>query len=220
MTTIKPASPSLLADQVFEAIREQIMNGAMPAGSRLRVRDLAAQVGTSVMPVREAIGRLEEAGLAERSPHRGAVVRALTLRELRDVYAVRTVLEVEATRLAVGRLTEGGLGEMEAARDALVRAVDRADPVAAIDGDERLLRALYGFADNPVLLETVEGLWRRCRAYKVVGARRALAEDDRSLWSFPAELVEAARRGDADAAVGVAVASLAAAAARIEVTLV
>jgi DNA-binding GntR family transcriptional regulator len=53
------AEPTLLTDQVYAAIHEAIMNGELPAGSRLRVRDLAAQVGTSVLPVREAIRRLE-----------------------------------------------------------------------------------------------------------------------------------------------------------------
>ena len=69
------AEPSLVADKVFTAIHEAIMSGELPAGARLRVRDLALQVGTSVMPVREAIRRLEEAGLAERVPHKGAVVK-------------------------------------------------------------------------------------------------------------------------------------------------
>ena len=66
--------PSLLTDQVFSAIHEAIMSGGIPAGARLRIRDLAAQLGTSPMPVREAIGRLEQAGLAQRVPHKGAVV--------------------------------------------------------------------------------------------------------------------------------------------------
>ena len=79
-------------------IHEAIMNGDLPAGSRLKVRDLAEQVGTSVLPVREAIRRLEEAGLAERSPHKGAVVKDLTLEELVHVYDVRRLLEVEAAR--------------------------------------------------------------------------------------------------------------------------
>ena len=87
------AEPSLLTDQVYAMIREAILKGEMPAGTRLRIRDLAAQVGTSVMPVREAIRRLEEAGLAERSPHKGAVVRGLTLAELVHVYDVRRLLE-------------------------------------------------------------------------------------------------------------------------------
>ena len=56
------AEPTLPTDQVYAATHEAIMNGELPAGSRLRVQDLAAQVGTSVLPVREAIRRLEEAG--------------------------------------------------------------------------------------------------------------------------------------------------------------
>ncbi|MEN0137043.1 MAG: GntR family transcriptional regulator, partial [Rhodococcus sp. (in: high G+C Gram-positive bacteria)] len=51
----KRAEPTLLTDQVYSMIHESIMNGDLPAGARLRVRDLAEQVGTSVMPVREAI---------------------------------------------------------------------------------------------------------------------------------------------------------------------
>src|SRR3954447_20082155 len=75
------------------------MSGELPAGARLRVRDLALQVGTSVMPVREAIRRLEEAGLAERVPHKGAVVKRLTLTELEHVYDVRILLETAAAGL-------------------------------------------------------------------------------------------------------------------------
>lgn len=92
--------PSMLvADQVFEAIHDGIMSGELPAGHRLLIRDLAAELGTSVMPVREAIRRLEEAGLAEKVPYKGAVVKGLTLEELLHVYDVRRLLEVEAARL-------------------------------------------------------------------------------------------------------------------------
>ena len=99
MTLSKRLTPTLLADQVYAALHEAIMSGELPAGSRLRIRDLAEQVGTSVMPVREAIRRLEEAGLAEREPHKGAVVKGLTLEELVHVYGVRRLLEGEAARL-------------------------------------------------------------------------------------------------------------------------
>lgn len=216
MAITKLDSPALMADQVFEALRDEIMSGSLPPGYRLRVRDVAAQVGTSVMPVREAIQRLEDAGLAERSPRRGAVVKALTLQELRHVYGVRALLEVEATRLGSARVTPEGLDAMLSACDGIVRAVGEGDALGAIDGDEALLRTLYGFADNPVLLDLIEDLWRRCRLYKLVGARRAIENDDNSLWSFQSRLVEAARAGDVDAAVSVAAASLASAVGRIE----
>src|SRR5436190_23461106 len=110
---IARAEPSLLTDRVFVAIHAAIMSGELPAGTRLRVRDLAAQVGTSVMPVREAIRRLEEAGLAERSPHKGAVVKGLTLPELVHVYDVRRMLEVEAARLGAKGITPEETARMQ-----------------------------------------------------------------------------------------------------------
>ena len=52
MTLSKRLTPTLLTDQVYAVLHEAIMSGELPAGSRLRIRDLAEQVGTSVMPVR------------------------------------------------------------------------------------------------------------------------------------------------------------------------
>ena len=63
MTPIKRVRPTLLTDQVYATLHAAIISGELPAGSRLRIRDLAEQVGTSVMPVREAIRRLEAEGL-------------------------------------------------------------------------------------------------------------------------------------------------------------
>ena len=68
--SLNKLQPSVLvADQVFEAIHDGIMSGDLPVGHRLLIRELAKDLGTSVMPVREAIRRLEEAGLAEKSPY-------------------------------------------------------------------------------------------------------------------------------------------------------
>lgn len=92
-------TPALVADQVYEALRTAILTGKLAGGSPLRVRDVAAMVGTSVMPVREAIRRLEETGLATRvAAHRGAIVRQFTVEELIHIYEVRATLELEAAR--------------------------------------------------------------------------------------------------------------------------
>lgn len=212
----KVASPTLITDQVFAAIREEIMNGAMPAGYRLRIRDLAAQVGTSVMPVREAIRRLEEAGLAERMPHKGAVVKGLTLEELRHVYRVRSVLETEATRLGSANVTQEGAALLENHCERMAAAVRAGDTVAALDADEAMLLTLYEFGGNPVLLELIQGLWQRCRHYKIVGARRAAEQADDTLWSFQPRLVAAARVHDVVAAVAITHESMVSAMDRIE----
>jgi len=212
--------PSLLTDRVFTAIHEAIMSGELPAGARLRVRDLAAQVGTSVMPVREAIRRLEEAGLAERVPHKGAVVKGLTLVELEHIYDVRILLESEAAELGGGAVTPESCERMWQLRDDMLRAVDDHRIVDALNHDEALLTILYAAAGNPVLLDMIRGLWQRCRPYKILGARRALESPDGStLWTFQPRIVEAARSHDGAAAAALTRESLRSARARIEQTL-
>ena len=219
MAVSRLEEPSLLTDRVFTAIHEAIMNGELAAGARLRVRDLALQVGTSVMPVREAIRRLEEAGLAERVPHKGAVVKGLTSTELEHVYDVRVLLETDAARLGGAVVSPESCARMSQRSDEMARAVEDGRMVDALNHDEALLELLYAAAGNPVLLEMIRGLWQRCRPYKIIGARRALESSDATLWSFQPRIVEAARDHDADATAEITRASLLSAQARIRATL-
>jgi DNA-binding GntR family transcriptional regulator len=211
--------PALLTDRVFTAIHEAIMSGELPAGARLRVRDLAAQVGTSVMPVREAIRRLEEAGLAEREPHKGAVVKRLTLTELEHVYDVRILLETEAAGLGAAVVVPESRARMSQLCDEIARAVEHGQIVDALNHDEALLTVLYAAGGNPVLLEMIRGLWQRCRPYKILGARRALESSDGTLWSFQPRIVDAVRNRDRRATATITRESLLSAKARIEETL-
>jgi DNA-binding GntR family transcriptional regulator len=213
-------TPTLLTDQVYAALREAIMSGELPAGSRLRIRDLAEQVGTSVMPVREAIRRLEEAGLAEREPHKGAVVKALTLEELVHVYDVRRLLEGEAARLGTERISADDCERMQAEYDLVLSAISERRVVDLLDHDEALLAILYTASGNPVLVGMIRTLWQQCRAYKIVGAQGSLdAGDADSLWRYEKDLIAAARRRDAAAALAVSDASLDNATQRIRALL-
>ncbi|MEV7087741.1 GntR family transcriptional regulator [Streptomyces sp. NPDC093085] len=225
-------SPSL-TDQVYALIHEAIMNGDLPAGARLRIRDLAERVGTSVMPVREAIRRLEEAGFVEREPHKGAVVKTLPLAELLHVYGVRRLLEVEAARMGSRRIDEAGIATMRAEYDLMRRALAEGAVVAYLDHDEALLTALYEAAGNPVLVDTIRTLWQHCRAYKIVGARASMEASgagstgstgsdgsDDSLWRYQERLVRAAREHDEDVAAAASTDSLLDATARIKDRLV
>jgi DNA-binding GntR family transcriptional regulator len=173
----------------------------MPAGHRLRIRDLADQVGTSVMPVREAIRRLEEAGLAERQPHKGAVVKGLTLSELVHVYDVRRLMEVEAARLGARAISGLDVDRMKAEYDAMRAAIDNKAAIAVLDHDEAFLTILYQASGNPVLVNAIRALWEQCRSYKIVGAHATLNSEDRSpLWTYQSRLLAAARDNAADLA--------------------
>lgn len=209
-------TPTLVADQVYEVLENAILTGSLEPGSPLRVRDLAALVGTSVMPVREAIRRLEEAGLASRIPHKGAAVRTFTVTELIHIYDVRTILEVHAATQGASRVTRPDLGRMEASCAKMQKAVAEGRIIEALDLDEDVLRTLYRASENPVLVSTIEQLWLQCRPYKVIGATEALAKNDSTLWTPQPALVQALVAGDIDAATTITADSLASARRRLE----
>jgi DNA-binding GntR family transcriptional regulator len=213
-------SPSL-TDKVYAVLHEAIMSGEYPAGYRLRIRDLAAEVGTSVMPVREAIRRLEEAGFAERVPHKGSVVKGHHPADLLHVYDTRRILEVEAARRGAALIGEPDIARMREEFELMRQAIIDGDVAPYLDHDEALLTILYEAAGNPVLVNTIRTLWQHCRAYKIVGARAALGiPGDDALWRHQERLLEAAHERDAEAAAIINNESLEEATDRIKAQLV
>ena len=117
-----------------------------------------------------------------------------------DVYDVRILLDTQAARLGGALLAAEGSEAMWRSCAEMARAVDDGGIVDALNHDEAMLKVLYAAGGNPVLLDTIRGLWQRCRPYKIFGARRALEASDATLWSFQPRIVEAARNHDGDAA--------------------
>jgi DNA-binding GntR family transcriptional regulator len=107
---------------VLERLREAILSGELPAGSKLVERDLAERFGTSRGPIREAVRELVREGLVVEFDRRGNVVSTLDARDLTEVYGVREALEVEAARLVVERATDDALRELGRHLEAFERA--------------------------------------------------------------------------------------------------
>src|SRR6478736_5188815 len=125
-----------MAEYALEQLRESIILGELPAGTPLRLDDLARSLGMSISPIREAVRQLEALGLAKHVPHQGARVLDFDVDELRDLFQVRLSLESLAVRRAAERFTEQ---DAVTARGQLVRfdetrgaGVDH-DPDAAAD---------------------------------------------------------------------------------------
>jgi DNA-binding GntR family transcriptional regulator len=89
-----------LVDKLAATLQARVLSGELPTGARLRQEALAAEFGVSRTPVREALRKLQASGLVELQPHRGALVRGLSAREIRDAYEVRAELEGLAAELA------------------------------------------------------------------------------------------------------------------------
>ena len=95
-----------LADKVFKKLEEEILNGALKAGENLTELRISARLGVSRTPVREAIHRLEQEGLVQLTPNKGAVVVGVSEKDLRDIYDIRMKLEGLASRWAAEQITE------------------------------------------------------------------------------------------------------------------
>ena len=95
-----------LRDVVFNTLREAILKGDLKPGERLMELQLAAQLGVSRTPIREAIRMLEQEGLAVTVPRKGAEVAKMTLKGMEDVLEIREALDILACQLACERITE------------------------------------------------------------------------------------------------------------------
>ncbi|GAA3637256.1 hypothetical protein GCM10022200_20720 [Microbacterium awajiense] len=133
MTTFSPLDPrgTVLGDEVYLALGEAIIDGTLPPGERLRDQDLAQRLGVSRTPVREALQRLERAGLVEVAPNRYTRVSASTEKVQRDTLEFVVHFLGAAVKIAVEHADDAGLADLVAAADDVVEA-SRADDVPAI----------------------------------------------------------------------------------------
>lgn len=113
------ADDSHLTERVLRELREQIVSGQLPPGSKLPIRDLAARLGSSPIPVREALRALHAQGLVDLSTYRVAVVAPVSVEDLDSIYVMRANLEALATRQAAARGDAAWLSRVEEALHSL-----------------------------------------------------------------------------------------------------
>jgi len=102
-----------IAEQVFEKLQKAIVEGEIPAGSKISEPVLAKQFGISRGPLREALSRLEVCNLIERKPNVGARVISLSSQHLIEIYQIRESLEGLAAGLAAKNMTDAQIDELE-----------------------------------------------------------------------------------------------------------
>jgi len=159
---------------------------------------LARELGTSRMPVREALRRLTEMGLVRFHPHRGAEVMHLDSATVEDLFITRAALEGTAARLAAGRLGRGDLAALRALLEQMDRAVARHAFTAYIRLNDRFHQDLNRACPLETLTATIDTVRNRCALILRSGFNlpERLAQSQKEHW----EIFEACRRGDARAA--------------------
>ncbi|GAB2465029.1 GntR family transcriptional regulator [Jatrophihabitans fulvus] len=155
---------SLLRDDAFRAIRDAIVDGTLAPGERLNDGDLIAWLGISRTPIREALARLEQAGLVQTKPGRFTIVSPLDVRETRAAQSVAAAMHELAVREAVPQLTAADIDAMRAANDRFAAALRADDVDAAVAADDDFHGVAVQVCGNSVVravLDQVTPLVRR-----------------------------------------------------------
>jgi DNA-binding GntR family transcriptional regulator len=186
---------------VRESLRRAILTGALPGGTRLVQADIAAQLQVSTTPVREALRDLATEGLIRLDPHRGAIVYEPDLQEVRDLYDIRQILEVEAIKRAVSAITEEELARAEAIQ---ARMDQETDPVLWVDLNRDFHAALADAARSSRLSALLKNLRDAAAVYVAL----SLESGDDQLAAGNEDhhrLLDAMRRKDAETAASMVV---------------
>jgi DNA-binding GntR family transcriptional regulator len=152
-------------DRVQGAIRDKILAGFYPPGSRLILSRLAAEHGVSFIPIREALQRLEAERLVKNEQNRGARVAEISIADMRDIYETRVVLEQHAVRLAIPKLTDENLRSAGAALDRMEERFAADRQAEAYQAHQAFHFALYEPAGSAWTMHVIRQLWAAAERY-------------------------------------------------------
>lgn len=155
-----------LRDVVFQTLRAAILRGELKPGERLMELQLAAKLGVSRTPIREAIRMLEQEGLAITIPRKGAEVAKMTEKDMEDVLQIRCVLEELAVRVSCHKINENELRELKVAMIEFDEKTKADNVVELAKADVTFHDLIYKAADNPKLLMLLNNLREQMYRYR------------------------------------------------------
>ncbi len=195
-TASRGAVPGTAAQHALEGLRRAMVEGELRPGDRVRQEEIAEGLGLSLAPVREALATLEQEGQVTYLPRRGYFVARLDLGEMREIYALRGLLEERAARRALPLLDEDAVRRIELAARDCVDAASAGDVVAELEANRRFHFAVVDAPDQVHTLRLIRLLWDSTENYRALyysspqGRHESLQAHDR--------IIEAVRAGAAD----------------------
>lgn len=187
-------STAMNGPQVIETLRSMILSGELAPGTKISQDALAARFGTSRIPIREALTRLESDGLVVMERHRGAWVAKLDLEECLEIYKIRERLEPLVLSEAVAKITDAQIDSLEAL---VIEMTTTDDPDTFLRLDREFHLASYQAADMHQLGGMVERFWNTTQPYRRAFTRLIGQEGN---WIIHAEhklIIDALRQRDA-----------------------
>jgi DNA-binding GntR family transcriptional regulator len=190
------AEPPTTGRHALEGLRRAIAAGELRPGERIRQEEVAAALGVSVAPVREALATLEQEGQVTYLPRRGYFVAELGLAELEEIYELRRLLEERAARRALPGIDDDRLAAIERAARECGIAARAGDVAAELAANRRFHFGILESPDQPQTQRLIRLLWDSTEAYRAMYYNSPAARQ--SSLDAHDRILEAVRSRDAD----------------------
>ena len=155
------------AEAVYQELTVRILDGRMDPGSTVNQEALAAALGVSITPLREALRRLESDGLVRLEAHRTLTVAPLSAHEFRELYAVRLQLDPFAAGLAAEQASTETASHIKA----LAMRPREATPRGRLKANREFHQAVYRASGNTRLAEVLDRLWDQTDRYRLIAVQ-------------------------------------------------
>lgn len=186
-----------LREKIVETIRNAIVNGQLPAGTRVAEPDLADKFGISRTPIREAFRQLESEGFITVIPRKGAVVASLSAKDVSDFYDLKALLEGYAARAAVTVLTEKDIARMETVNRQIENAAARKEVRKVLSLHNEFHDIFLKACGNEKLYSIIQNLVMQFQRFRLILAMPGRIE---GIVQQHREIIEAFRNKDAELA--------------------
>lgn len=162
---LSPVDVSTLQERVYLKLREAIFQGAFAPGETITIRALAAALGTSAMPVREALQRLVAEKALVQQPSRSITIATFTPETLYELLRIRMAIEGLSARRAamIGKPSLPAV--LRSINQRMIAAIHDEDGEAVLDANKTFHFTIYEAAQMPQLLDIINGLWLRTGPY-------------------------------------------------------
>ncbi len=204
---MEPVAHSPMHEMVYDRIREAFASGQMVPGQRIVIRDLARALGTSMMPVRDALRRLEAENAVVLTNGRTLAVPSLSAKDYEELCMIRVTLEGLAAQEAAKNITAAELEEVVRCADLVDEAAAAGDAAAASMHNRHFHWAVNAASHRPLLIRIIESLWLRVGPQITHSVRFDIQGGDvrRSAFHPHRQVIAALRNGDgASAATAIA----------------
>lgn len=197
-------------EKIYSAIKDKILTGQLQSGQQIRAAEVAKKYGVSGTPVREALIQLEGEGYVTYEPYKGAVVRSISKKEVREIFLIRSVLECMALETALKKMTPDEYKEAMALAE---KGLLEQDPTMLSTINWDFHSYIYNKSDLPKLCQMINSL--RAPVVRYVRIYHQTV-DSNEHHSKHKEIVCAGMEGNPEKAVSILKESLANACERIE----